>query len=224
MNKDEREQINRLALRAKSRAARNFGAQLEALTAKNSASGHLQSGATIKAAIRQMDSCIREEFSELQDSTSLISQTEEAYIEFEKAIQTIMSAMTEELPKIIRLTGDEPGGAKTSLALGLFHEMKSDVEAELILARHGFISSETQPKVASEPKRNRGGRPMALHWDRMWAHIAVMLCERDLQPKTQADIEAAMANWFASQSIEIGESTIRGRARALWQEIEGRKD
>lgn len=71
-------------------------------------------------------------------------------------------------------------------------------------------------------QRNDGGRPVAAHWDSMWAAIAVDLYLGDLQPKTQADIEKAMFRWLADHDISAGDSTVRGRARRLWHEIERR--
>ena len=53
----------------------------------------------------------------------------------------------------------------------------------------------------------------------MWAAIAVDLYLGDLKPKTQADIEAAMHNWLSAREIGASESTVRSRARQLWQAI-----
>lgn len=73
---------------------------------------------------------------------------------------------------------------------------------------------------ATAPVKNLGGKPVAKHWDSMWAAIAVRLYVGDLQPSSQADIERAMKDWFAAQDLDIGDTTIRGRARALWSQIQ----
>jgi hypothetical protein len=54
----------------------------------------------------------------------------------------------------------------------------------------------------------------------MWAAISVALYTGDLQPKTQADIERAMHDWLASNSIDAGDTAVRTRARKLWHKLE----
>ena len=61
-----------------------------------------------------------------------------------------------------------------------------------------------------------GGRPLAKHWDEMWAAIAVKLYLGDLKPQTQAEIERAMKDWFAAHDIDVGDTPVRDRARTLW--------
>lgn len=46
-----------------------------------------------------------------------------------------------------------------------------------------------------------------------------MLYAGDLQPKTQADIERAMKDWLASQELDVGDTSVRERARHLWVKL-----
>ncbi len=70
---------------------------------------------------------------------------------------------------------------------------------------------------------NRGGKPLAAHWDELWSSIAVQLWNGDLQPKTQADIKRAMLEWFTAKEIDVGETAVTDRARQLWLKIEATK-
>ena len=63
---------------------------------------------------------------------------------------------------------------------------------------------------------------MARHWDEMWASIAVMLYVGDLKPHTQSDIENEMKEWFARHDLDVGDTPVRERARALWRQEDWR--
>lgn len=78
--------------------------------------------------------------------------------------------------------------------------------------------SEGETKVS--PVKNAGGKPLAKHWDAMWAEIATQLWSGDLQPETQADIKIAMFGWLNAQGIEAGDTVVTERARALWLRME----
>jgi hypothetical protein len=96
------------------------------------------------------------------------------------------------------------------------------MQRELFMAQNPKQPGDAQPAEGT-PVRNKGGKPLAAHWDAMWAHIAVQLYTLELQPDTQADIERAMADWFedansnGGEKIDPGVTAIRQRARALWK-------
>jgi hypothetical protein len=79
--------------------------------------------------------------------------------------------------------------------------------------------TEAQPVVT-----NRGGRPPKEWWSDLWVEMARQLYEGDLQPKRQAEIEKAMADWISAEGYDASERTIRDAARKLWRTInrEGR--
>ncbi len=68
--------------------------------------------------------------------------------------------------------------------------------AKSVFQLHGV---DAEDKVVLKKKLRRGAvldllrKPLAAHWDEMWAAVAVMLYTGDLQPRTQADIERAMS-------------------------------
>ncbi len=91
-------------------------------------------------------------------------------------------------------------------------------------SRHG-IEALIAPAVASrgtslEPPVQAGGRPPAAFWDDLWIEMCRQLWAGELQPKRQADIEAAMMNWVVTHGHNPGESTIRPRARKLWTALQ----
>jgi hypothetical protein len=79
----------------------------------------------------------------------------------------------------------------------------------------------TAAAAASEPARNKGGRPKLDYWEELLASIAAKLYLGELQPKTQADIEAAMHQWIIDHGHEAGgETAVRDRARMVWRLID----
>lgn len=108
--------------------------------------------------------------------------------------------------------------------LASYRDMRSEIEAELILTRQDFLEGRAagKSKQKSDPV-NRGGKPLARHWDAVWAEIAFQLWHGDLQPKTQADIKRAMFVWFSAQGIDVGDTAVTQRARQLWQRLDQSK-
>jgi hypothetical protein len=74
-------------------------------------------------------------------------------------------------------------------------------------------------KAAAAAVVSKSGRPPAEWWDDLWVEMARQLFTGDLQPKRQADIEAAMKNWISSSGHNVADSTVRSRARKLWRAI-----
>lgn len=115
-------------------------------------------------------------------------------------------------------------------ALERFEQFRLDLNAKLEIARFSF-APKPAPKFAptpsvppvispppepSPPPTNRGGKPLAAHWNEMWACIAVQLWSGDIKPQSQADVKRAMLDWFNTNEIEIGDTAVTERARQLW--------
>jgi hypothetical protein len=98
--------------------------------------------------------------------------------------------------------------------------LRADIE-KMIPASKPQPPAEPDATPAS-PNPAAGGRPRADWWDDLWIEICRQLYEGDLQPKKQADIEDAMLSWLGKRNEHPAVSTIRPRARKLWQAI--RKD
>jgi hypothetical protein len=69
------------------------------------------------------------------------------------------------------------------------------------------------------PVAKKGGRPPAQWWDDLWIDIARQLYAGDLKPDNQAVIEKAMLDWLVANGHEAGETTIRRRARRLFEAV-----
>lgn len=117
-----------------------------------------------------------------------------------------------------------PASAITALPNAQRHA-DAGLDLELKLQRQAFLNRQaTIPSQPTSkpivPARNKGGKPLAPHWDSLWAAIAVQLWTGKLNPKRQSDITTAMKAWLDSENLESGETAIVERARRLWQEIE----
>lgn len=68
-------------------------------------------------------------------------------------------------------------------------------------------------------KPNKNGRPPAEWWDDMWVAIAKQLYDGSLKPKRQVDIENAVQEWIVANDNSAAMSTVRRRARKLWDAL-----
>ena len=75
-----------------------------------------------------------------------------------------------------------------------------------------------EPDKATE-RKNKGGRPLADFWDSLWCAVCGSIYRGDLHPKRQADIERWMLQWASDHGHEVGESTVRPRARKLFEAL-----
>lgn len=78
---------------------------------------------------------------------------------------------------------------------------------------------ELTKSASTDPAAGKAGRPTAEWWDDLWIEICRSLYVGDLKPKRQADIEKAMSDWIESSGKSAAISTVRARARKLWQAI-----
>jgi hypothetical protein len=76
-----------------------------------------------------------------------------------------------------------------------------------------------EPPLALAPDAKRGGRPPADWWDDLLIEVCFQHFRGELQPKTQADIARAMQEWITERGFEAADSTIRIRARKVWNAI-----
>lgn len=75
------------------------------------------------------------------------------------------------------------------------------------------------PALLPAKAPGKGGRPPAEFWDDMWAAVATALYDGTLTAKTQADVERAMAEWIEANGYSAADSTVRARARRLWDRL-----
>jgi hypothetical protein len=80
----------------------------------------------------------------------------------------------------------------------------------------------TEATASVEPKAapaTKGGRPSADWWEDLLINICFQYFRGDLKPKSQADVQRAMQDWITAHGYEAAESTVKLRARKVWQVI-----
>lgn len=152
--------------------------------------------------------------SQLTTRVAAVSKTPEAFDEIASAMERWLRSCEEEMRV---LTGTGP--LLSTAGQKEFTRLTEGVERWLEMERFDFNAPAPKEAAATLMATKKGGRPPAEFWDDMWAEIAVSLYNGDLDPKTQADVERAMATWIDANGHSAADSTIRGRARRLWDRI-----
>lgn len=209
------------------RAGKATEARIKTLFARQAADGMLRSGSTIRNAIDAVDEIASDFITNGVDKVATVAKDPEAFAMIEAAVDTLLRFMGQKVDEAVRMATSGGSGGSPSIVKAsneLFAQSKEALQRQLDIHRFSFTvpptdkaaSTDNQPSI----KRNRGGKPMAAHWDGLWAAIAVKLYIGDLQPKTQADIENAMKDWLADKNIDASDSAVRLRARTLWIELD----
>jgi hypothetical protein len=204
--------------------------RLQGMYSKHAAAGRLQSGSTIRAAVRAMTELATDAVEILSGKVLQISRDPESFALFEVAIADLIEFFRDEMPTIIRMASGrmpcDPSPSIESAAYELFNEMQSKIETKVDIKSYDFDDANgaggaETGAVAVKPSKR--GRPPASFWDDMWASIAVALYTGDLVPKTQAELEQAMQTWIETRGFSAATSTVRARARRLWDLLEASK-
>lgn len=231
MDERQQSQVARVITHELDLARRRTASATGAIYASHSAKGILGSGATVKAVSRALGEGADTLLNVLLEKVGQITRTTDAFEAVSDALQQHFAAMEPEVVKSAtmasRRVGGDPAPSIVQAAMTLFDQIKADINARIDIERFGFAlpkESEvhTIPAMSSTAvvAKNKGGKPLAAHWDAMWSHIAVQLWTGDLNPKSQADIKRAMFDWFNANSIDVGDTGVTDRARQLWLAIE----
>ena len=234
MNDREREHIGKIVMHSQVTHERALGERINQVLAARSAKGALQSGATVKVCIKAMHDVADELLADIVPRVRAVEESKEAFELLANGVNGYLDhCANAQLPPVVKMVSgrgrDTPDPGIANAADRLFDDVRADIEAKLEILAFEFDKPiepltpqiETQSVASESPANNKGGRPPASFWDDMWAAIAAALYAGDLAPKTQADIEKAMADWIEINGHSAGDSTIRGRARRLWDQIEG---
>ena len=168
------------------------------------------------------------------DQVGGVAKDVEAFAMLHTNLETHLRYLELKLDDVLRVAGAAKDGVVMSGASReaklSFGTIRSNLTRQIEIHRFTFTqlfpsNSLTQANLTSHaevagPAKNAGGKPLAKHWDSMWAAIAVKLYVGDLKPASQADIARAMHEWFAEKNLEMGDTAIRDRARALWTEYQ----
>lgn len=240
MNAEQRTQVRKILEYRRATATRDFEERRTAIYADHSAKGCLQSGGTIRAVIRIMEEIGAAFLTESIEQVSAVAQDVEAFAALQAGYDDHWNLLASELASTVNMasgrhvTDDRSDSASRAATLP-FEKSRGLVSQKLELYRFTFtrpapakpfelVRSGQSPKLASGVNSPpKGGRPIAQHWDDMWAATAVALFTGDLKPKSQADIEAAMLTWLETNGFSAANSTVRGRARRLWDRLQAEK-
>ncbi|MEP0189658.1 MAG: hypothetical protein ABJ311_05940 [Erythrobacter sp.] len=201
-----------------------------ALYAKHSAKGALQSGAAIIASIQLIEEHANRYLDQAIEMVGQVVKDEEAFdlivAQMTAAFRSFESHKSTAARHACGGPSRAPKPSVISAADTKFAEVRDLVMQRLQIEQFAF---NVQSKPAPSPKKqnpmnsqskNAGGKPLAKHWDAMWADIATQLWSGDLAPKSQADIKQAMFDWLNNQGIDAGDTAVTQRARALWQRMQ----
>jgi hypothetical protein len=234
---DERSQIRLILEHISSQVCKQSIEHHEAMHADRAAAKILGSGDTVRKALDIVEADAREFITKAIDQSAAVAQDMDAFALIRSSFEAIMRHFEGQIAIAVKLAArseDSPHYASTKReADRLFSELKSHMKRELEIHSFTFTKpSKSRVKEIGELFRttnhlptigkpsNTGGKPLAKHWDAMWADIAVKLWQGDLNPKSQADVKAAMFGWFNAQGIDVGETAVRDRARQLWLSIQ----
>lgn len=233
----ERNQVRLILEHLTSEMLRLVGTAQKAMHAEHSAKGSLRSGNTVRRAVDIVEEHAMKFVEQAVDQTSAVAQDMDAYNVITASLTAVFRGFEPHLHDAVRLATAGMGERSQSVVQSgdkLFADMRRRVFKQLEIHRFSFVRPSKGtlaaqrerlrgllPVVTEEPKRrNNGGKPLAPHWDTMWAAIAADLWNGDLEPKSQKDIKKAMFEWFNAAGIEIGDTAVTQRARQLWQAME----
>lgn len=240
MDAEEREQVGLILEHEGEAAIRATVTGLRAMHAEFSARGTFRSGATIKRTVEIIEETANAFVVNAIKRVSPVSRDLDAFALVAERLNSHFEIWARDVEQAVALVTGQNLTRMQSVAKaadGLFAEMKVRVGRELEIHRFTFLRSSKEPVAESPapqggspvtvvPKAkpaNSGGKPLAKHWDGMWAAIAVKLWTGDLQPKTQADLKQAMFDWFNNAEIEVGDTAVTERARQLWQTMQAER-
>lgn len=233
----ERNQVSLILEHLSSETLRGAKAARETIKAEHSASGTLQSGATVKRMAEAIEQLADSFIEGAVDQVAAVAQDTDAYNAIASNLTALLPGLQAEIHNAIMLTiMGQADRLETVAAEGekLFNEARARIFKKLEIYRFSFTKPskgdlaaqgtrfEAAVTTSVQPieKRNPGGKPLAAHWDAMWAAIAVKLWMGDLQPKSQADVKRAMFDALSEAEVDVGDTAITQRARQLWQAMQ----
>jgi hypothetical protein len=228
MNDREREQLGLIVAHELSAVERSISEKIKAVFAEHTAQGRLHSGATVKVSVRTMQQIADRFLCDLGQKFRVVADDQEAFAILAKAVGDCLDICeTQMLPVTRMASGRMQGALDESIeraGADMFNQMRADIEAKLAIAAFDFAAppkpDAVQPMtIPIQQSAKKGGRPPAEFWDDVWAEIAVALYNGDLAPKSQADVERAMIERIEALGFSAAESTVRARARRLWDRL-----
>ena len=232
MNNRENQQLKLIVGHELGLAQRRLEERVNTIFADHSAKGRLHSGATIMVSVRAMGELADALLADLSSKVKSVAVDPQAFAMLSATICEFLDiCLEQQMPPVTRMaSGRLQGPRDESVQRGaqeLFDQMRADIEGKLAIAAFDYelaaVPSHSEqpvaPVVSTISVSKKGGRPPAEFWDDMWAATATALYDGTLKPKTQADVESAMADWIEANGHSAAVSTIRARARRLWDRL-----
>ena len=232
MDERQRKHIELITARELDLATRSISTRANEIYADHGFRKILGSGATIKKVIAACDEIANNLLSDLLAKVGGVSKSPEAMDFIASTLADFFPVLDQHATKAGRMgsrsmANDPPQSILDAIA-ELLEKSKSDIRTRIEIERFAFETpvelAERQVTLESDYAAplipNKGGKPLAEHWDAMWAEIAFQLFSGALQPKRQADITKAMNDWLAEKGFDAGDTAVTKRARALWQRME----
>lgn len=229
MNDREREQLNLIVTHGLVTRKRALDERIDTVFADHSAKGRLHSGATVKVSVRVMHEIADDLLSDIGAKAKAIVSDKDAFDLVSTAANDFLDHCADsQLPPVIKMANGRlqgsPDGSVVRASHALFDDVRADINAKLAILAFDFGGTAPAPIIAPMASpvpspAKKGGRPPAEFWDDMWAAIAAALYNGALVPKSQADVERAMLEWIEGNDYSAVQSTVRARARRLWDRI-----
>ena len=215
MNDRERKRTELIIEDELASADKSLTKVIESVYAEHSAKGVLRSGYTIKAVMLACEQSANKLLDILVAKVQPILPDAETFLSITTALTAFLVIVESHKTRLLGVSNASAAGAVEAVD-ELMKEIREGIGRRMEIASFDFdrvILKQTNKPLAV---MNRGGKPLAAHWDEMWASIAVALYTGDLQPKSQADIETVIKQWFYDNNLDIGDTAARERARTLW--------
>lgn len=236
MNLNQKHQIELMLEHYGSQFARQSRDEHEALYARSAANHYLQSGNSVIESLKILENVGDALLSTLVDKVTEVAHDSAAFDMIIGELEIQFTLMAIELDRAVGMATGRREPKMQSVAQEAdkrFDDLKIRLKRQVDIARLNFMNMPRTVKegplqqvgreATAAPALNMGGKPLAKHWDRMWAAIAVQLWNGDLNPQSQAEIKTAMFAWFNESGIAIGDTAVTDRARALWLLMEAEK-
>lgn len=182
MDKIERAQVRLLLEHLSSEYEAKSDEQQKAMHADHAARGMLQSGATVRESLRLIEAVASDYVKAIVSSVSDVSQGTEAFGMIATDVTLLLRTLQGSVDQAVRLSSG--GGGEVNKYPGvsreanrLFMELQQRVLRLLEIHRFTFTRPSTarsnshQPASApldqGQPQKNKGGKPLAGHWDEM---------------------------------------------------------
>lgn len=233
MNNLKRDQIRIFLERLTGESQLSLNEQISDLYRLQADILQLRTGTTVEAAVGIMAESGQSFLDRSFKKTAEVSRTPEALSMLQTSYEVYIRFMEFKLEDVLHISGIAKDRLVMTVAYRdgklLFETMRSNLSRIFENHRLAFINTDAEglvvsisPAIVADASRskNKGGKPLADHWDDMWATLAFKLYTGEFHPKTQADIENEIKIWAINSDVPIGDTSARARARKLWQKID----